>query len=298
MDKVIMKDDLENQKKTLAYSVLMSVYYKENPKFLRESIDSMLRQTIFPNQIVIVKDGPLTDELDNEIDKYTSRRPDLFTIIPLEENVGLGKALDIGLNYCRNELVARMDADDISLPQRCELQIKAFEKDPELSIVGSMIDEFYDNPSNILSSRVVPTEHFEIKKFIRRRSPFNHPTVMFKKSEVIRCGGYGDFRKKQDLDLFSRMLNNGCKAANINKSLLLFRSNEDNFKRRKSWDYCKSYIQVQFAIWKRGHCTIGDLIYVIIGQLIMFLSPMPILKWLSNTFLRKKQYQNIKERRK
>lgn len=269
------------------YSVLLSVYNKENSSYFKESIDSMLSQTLLPEQIVIVKDGPLTKELEAVIEQYEPMKSSVFTIVPLEDNIGLGKALDIGLKHCRNELVARMDTDDISLPNRCEKQVQAFIDDSELSIVGTMIDEFYDDPSNIVSSRNVPTEHKEIVKFMRRRSPFNHPAVMFRKSEVIRCGGYGTFRRKQDLDLFSRMINNGCKTKNINEALVLFRSNEDNFKRRRSWSYCKSYIDVQYAIWKRGHCTLVDLIYVTLGQTIIFVSPMWFMKWISNAFLRK-----------
>lgn len=270
------------------YSVLMSVYNKENPDYLKASIESMLAQTLKPDQIVIVKDGKLTDELNRVIDKYVSDNPDLFTIVELENNVGLGKALDIGLQKCRNELVARMDSDDISLPNRCEIQVKTFMENPELSIVGTMVDEFYDDPNNIVSSRVVPTKHEDIVKFVRRRSPFNHPSVMFKKSEVIRCGGYGDVPRKEDFDLFSRMINAGCRGYNINKSLLLYRTNKDNFKRRKSWINCKSYITTQYKIWKRGHCSIIDLFVVSVAQLIIFLSPMWLFKWISNTFLRKK----------
>lgn len=275
-----------NESKLPKYSVLISLYDKEKPDYLKASIESMLSQTLKPDQIVLVKDGPLNNELDQVIDFYVNQNPGLFTVVELKNNVGLGKALDEGLKYCKNELVARMDADDISLPERCEFQVKEFINNPDLSIVGTMIDEFYDDPKNIISSRIVPTSHEEIKKFIRRRSPFNHPTVMFKKSDVIKCGGYGNLRRKQDLDLFSRMINSGCKGANINQSLLLFRSNEDNYKRRKSWSYCKSYIDVQIKIWKRGHCSIFDLIYVIIGQLVMYLSPMWFLKWISNNFLR------------
>lgn len=275
-----------NVSKLPKYSVLISLYDKEKPDYLKASIESMLSQTLKPDQIVLVKDGPLNSELDQVIDFYVNQNPGLFTVVELKNNVGLGKALDEGLKYCKNELVARMDADDISLPERCEFQVKEFINNPDLSIVGTMIDEFYDDPKNIISSRIVPTSHEEIKKFIRRRSPFNHPTVMFKKSDVIKCGGYGNLRRKQDLDLFSRMINSGCKGANINQSLLLFRSNEDNYKRRKSWSYCKSYIDVQIKIWKRGHCSIFDLIYVIIGQLVMYLSPMWFLKWISNNFLR------------
>lgn len=269
------------------YSVLMSMYSKEHPDHVIQSIDSMLNQTVLADEFVIIKDGKLTSELDSIIEKYVLENPGLFNVISLKENIGLGKALDIGLKQCSNELVARMDADDISLPTRCEKQLKEFEKDSDLVIVGTMIDEFYDDPNNIVSSRIVPTDNSDIIKFMKRRSPFNHPTVMYKKTEVIRCGGYGKMRRKQDLDLFSRMINSGCKASNINESLLLFRSNEDNFKRRKSWSYCKSYIEVQYQILKRRHCSFLDLIYVILAQLLMFLLPMYMLKLLSNRFLRK-----------
>lgn len=274
------------------YSVLMSVYYQEKPDYLDQSINSMVRQTLPPDEFIIVKDGKLTNKLEEIISQFSANNPELFKIIQIEVNVGLGRALDEGLKQCKNELVARMDSDDISLLNRCEKQVSMFKKNPELSIVGTIIDEFYDDPSNIVATRVVPTNHMDILKFVKRRSPFNHPTVMFRKSEVIRCGGYGNLRRKQDLDLFSRMLNNGCIGANINESLLLFRSNEDNFKRRKSWDNCKSYIEVEYAIWRRGHCSIFDFTVVTIGQFVMLLAPMWVLKKLSNKYLRESHYQN------
>lgn len=270
------------------YSILMSVYKKEKPAYLIASIESMLAQTVPAEQFVIVKDGPLTAELDNVIQSYTEKNPELFTIVSLAENVGLGRALDYGMAECRNELVARMDSDDISLPERCEKQLAIFAADPKLAIVGTNIDEFYDDPGDIKMSRVVPSDYEGIKKSIGRITPFNHPTVMYKKSEVIRCGGYGKMRRKQDRDLFSRMINMDCKAQNINESLLLFRSNEDNYKRRKSWTYCKSTVDVTIAIWKRGHCSLGDLLYVIAGQTVLFIMPLPMMKWLSDHLLRKK----------
>ncbi|MBQ6718905.1 MAG: glycosyltransferase [Oscillospiraceae bacterium] len=270
----------------MKYSILMSVYQKEKPEYLVQSIESMLSQTAFPEQFVIVKDGPLTPELDEILCQYAASYPDLFTILPLTENVGLGRALDLGMAVCRNELVARMDSDDISLPSRCQRELERFAADPELAIVGTNIDEFYDDPSDIKMSRVVPSEYADIKKAIGRRMPFNHPTVMYKKSEVMRCGGYGTMRRKQDRDLFSRMINMDCKACNINESLLLFRSNEDNYRRRKSWTYCKSTVDVTVQIWKRGHCSFADLLYVIVGQAVLFVVPLPVMKILSDKLLR------------
>lgn len=268
------------------YSVLMSLYDKEVKEWFESSLKSMISQTIKPDEIILVIDGPINDKLQAVVNNYKSKFSEIFKIVPLDENVGLGRALDIGLGHCTNELVARMDTDDISLKSRCEKQLTMFEQDPDLAIVGTLTDEFYDDPKKIISSRIVPTENEEIKKFMKRRSPFNHPTVMFKKSAVIDSGGYGKFKRKQDLDLFSRMINTGHKAANIGESLLLFRSNENNYKRRKSWSYISSYVEVQFEIWKRGHCSFLDLAYVSAGQLFMFVLPTPLLKKLSNKYLR------------
>ena len=210
----------------------------------------MLQQTVKPDEIVIVKDGPLTDELDKVLYEYQTNYPDLFRIVTSEKNLGLGQALNLGLKNCSNDLVARMDTDDISLPDRCEKQLEMFKQDSELDIVGTWIDEFYDNPNEIISSRIVPKTHDEIYEFSKRRSAFNHPTVMYRKSKVIKCGGYSDLRRNQDVDLFGRMLFAGCKAANIDESLLLFRSNENLLRRRKSWENTKSYITTIGRLWK------------------------------------------------
>lgn len=269
------------------YSVLMSVYEKENPLFLKQSIDSMLNQSLPPNQIVIVKDGKLTEELDKVINKYQTDYKELFTIVELKENVGLGLALNEGLKACRNELVARMDTDDIAVENRCELQVKMFLENENLSILGSYIAEFEDKPEIIISSRVVPTNHTDILKFSRRRNPFNHPTVMYKKSDVLKVGGYGNYRRNQDLDLFVRMLNNNCYSANLDKPLVLFRANRDNLKRRKSWEKCRSYIEMIYNFWKKGHSSLWDLIVVAASQIVVFLAPLSFLEWITSTFLRK-----------
>lgn len=272
-----------------SYSVLMSVYNKTLVDELKQSIDSMLNQTVLCNQFVLVEDGPININLESLIEDYSKKNEGLFTVVKLKNNSGLGIALDAGLAECNNELVARMDSDDISLPDRCEKLLNLFENNPKLALAGTNIDEFYDSPDNVVSSRVVPSDYENIVKFIKRRDPFNHPTVMFKKSEVIRCGGYGAVRWRQDFNLFSRMINMGCYALNIDESLLLFRSNEDNYKRRKSWGYCKSYIEVVKENYKRGYCSLWDLIFVTMGQMIMFIMPLCLMKFLSDKLLRKKK---------
>lgn len=270
-----------------SYSVLMSVYKKDNPSFLTAAIESMLNQSVLCEQFIVVEDGPLPENLQKVIEEFASKQQELFTVVKLSENMGLGRALDKGLEVCRNNLVARMDADDISLPSRCEKLLDLFAKNPKLGLAGTNIDEFYDNPQNIVSSRKVPSDYESIRKFMRRRSPFNHPSVMFKKSEVVRCGGYGKMKYKQDFDLFARMLNMDCYALNLDESLLLFRSNKDNYKRRRSWEYCKSYIDVALVNYKRGYCSIIDLAYIIVGQLTLHFAPMWLMKKLSDSLLRK-----------
>lgn len=258
------------------YSVLMSLYIKENPEYLRLSIDSMIEQSVKPNEIVIVKDGPLTRELEKVLADYQSNYPGLFQIVPSEKNIGLGCALNLGLKACKNELVARMDTDDISLPDRCEKQLLAFQQDEELVIVGTMINEFHDDPRDIVSSRIVPTSHNEIYQFAKRRSAFNHPTVMYKKSRVLECGAYADLRRNQDVDLFGRMLFMGCKAANINESLLLFRTNSALAKRRRSWENTWSYVATIIRLWRLGYSSFLDCLIVGMAQVFIFVCPLKV----------------------
>ena len=280
---------MHSNNKQFKYSVLSSVYASEKPEYLVQSIDSMLKQTVVPDQFVLVKDGELTDELDKVIEKYRGMYPDIFTIVELKENSGLAIALDSGLKQCRNELVARMDTDDISVPDRCEKQLERFSQNEKLTVLGSNIDEFSDFPENVKRSRVVPSEYEQICKRIKRREPFNHPTVMFKKSEVQRCGGYGTLRRCQDFDLFSRMINMGCYAENINESLVLFRANEENYKRRKGKKSMSGYMTVMKLNYKRGYCSFSDMVYAYTAQLAMIAMPRSVMKWVSDTFLRKKK---------
>lgn len=275
--------------KNKKYSFLMSVYYKEKPEYLEVSMQSMLSQTVVPDEIIIVKDGPLTDELNNVIEKHRSNNDKLFTIVELNKNVGLGLALNEGIKVARNELIARMDSDDICLATRCEEQLKLFDNDKELAIVGTFVDEFDTNSENIISTREVPVTNSEIYKFAKRRSPFNHPTVMYKKSKVLANGGYADLRRNQDVDLFGRMLHSGCKAANINKSLLLFRSNANLMKRRRNWENTSLYIKVIYNFWRMGFSSIVDLAIVTAAQLIVFILPIKLQKLLYDKFLRRKK---------
>ena len=268
------------------YSVLMSVYKNDKVVYIKNAIESMINQTVMPKQYVVVVDGPVGMEIEKIITKYEQEYSDLFTIIRLKENSGLGNALNIGMKECRYELIARMDADDISLPQRCERQLEKFESNPQLSILGTQIKEFVGEPSNIVSQRKVPITFKEIQKFAKRRSPFNHPTVMYKKSVITRLGGYPSLCRKEDLALFVLAVSNGVYSENLNESLLLYRTSNGNQKRRRTWINCKEYIQVMFKYYKRRYIGLSDLLYVILGQISLFILPTSLTNKLSKRYLR------------
>lgn len=274
----LVKESAEQKK----YSVLMSLYKKENPEYLRIAIDSMLNQTVAPDEIVLVEDGPLTDDLYAVLDEYP-----MLHRVKNEINLGLGLALNVGLKECRNELVARMDTDDCSKPERCEKQLQRFLEKPYLAVVGSHIDEFIGDISNVVSQRIVPTTSEEIYKFAKKRSAFNHPAVMYSKTAVLENNGYADLKRNQDVDLFGRMLFNGNKAENIDEALLWFRSSDELAKRRKSWQNTWSYVATIRKFWKMGYSSFADYAIVGIAQTGIYLMPIKLQNYIYKNFLRK-----------
>ena len=227
------------------YSVLMSVYKNEKVEYFKEAIDSLLNQTVPPEQSVLVRDGAVYEELENTIKEYVDKHGDLFTYLPLEENGGLGKALGYGLPYCRNELVGRMDTDDICVPDRFEKQLACFEANPELDIVGGNISEFLGSPDQIVQYRVVYQTHDEIANDLKVRSPFNHVTVMFKKESVLKAGNYQSFYLFEDWYLWIRMYLSGCKFANVDDVLVNVRIFDMSARRggRKYYKSCKTLLK-------------------------------------------------------
>lgn len=264
------------------YSVLMSLYKKEHPEYLQLSLDSMLCQTVKPDEIVLVEDGPLTDELYAVLDQYR----DHLHVVVNETNLGLGLALNRGLEVCRNELVARMDTDDISKPDRCEKLLKRFAEKPELSIVGSHIDEFVGEPSNVISQRRVPLTSEAIYSYAKKRSAFNHPSVMYRRGAVLAEGGYSDLKRNQDVELFGRMLFKGYKAENIDEALLWFRSSDELAVRRKSWENTWSYIATIKKFWRMGYSSFRNYAMVAVAQTGMYIMPVKLQNWVYKKLLR------------
>ena len=254
------------------YSILQAVYCSDNPEYLSQSIESMLAQTHLSNDYVIVEDGPIPDELESVIAVY-KQKYSFITVVRLPFNVGLGLALNAGLSQCKNELIARMDSDDISLPDRCAKQVACFEEDPELDIVGCPVSEFQDSVDNIVGQRAVPLDNETIHVFVRRRDPFNHPTVMYRKSKVLQYGPYGDYRKNQDTDLWIKLLSKGCKGKNINEPLLLFRFDQETLRKRRSWANTRNLIAIRWDAMKKGLCSFWDFCVVSATQLLVFVMP-------------------------
>lgn len=215
------------------YSVLMSVYFKEKPEFLKLSIESIFSQTQLPDDFVLVCDGKLTKELDDVIAFFEKKYKNILHVIKYDENKGLGFALNYGLNYCKNEIVLRMDSDDISKAERAKIQVERFVNDG-VDVSSSGIELFEDNISQIVGRRSLPCDRKSIIKFSKTRSPFNHPSVIFKKTSVQRVGGYQTLLFKEDYFLWVRMIQGGCKFNNYSDPLVYMRINPDTFYKRKN----------------------------------------------------------------
>lgn len=270
----------------LKYSVLMTVYTKDNPDYFALSLDSMINQTCKPDEIVIVKDGPIRKQLQDIIDSRKNRQVKIIQL-QLPVNKGLGLALNEGIKICKNELIARMDADDYSMPNRCELQLKMFEKYPDLDIIGCPVDEFVDDIDNVVGCRNVPYTNDEIYAFAKKRDPFNHPTVMYKKSVVLKAGMYSDYRKNQDTDLWIKMLSNGAQCMNLKEHVFRFRFDSDTYRKRKSWVNTKILLEIRYKAWQSGFNTFFDFLLVATSQIGVYVLPVWFQRWLYTAVLRR-----------
>lgn len=216
------------------FSVLLSVYVKEKPSFLKTALYSIFEgQTLKPNEIVLVQDGPLTSELEKVIYDYKNTHPDTLKLVVLENNKGLALALNSGLKECTNELIARMDTDDISTSDRFQKQVSFLNKNKEIDVVGTYISEINENDKIIKEQVKFPLTHKELVVFFKKRDPIAHPTSMFRKSFFEKAGNYkSDLHLAEDTLLWYHGFLNNCKFANIDYVGLKFRRTEDFYKRR------------------------------------------------------------------
>ena len=255
------------------YSVLMSVYYKDNPDYLREAMKSIYDQTLPTNDFVLVCDGPLNDELDSVIEEMQKLFGNILNVYRLKKNSGLGNALNAGLKKCKNELVGRMDSDDICRVDRFEKQVELFNFYSDTSVISAAINEFNISPNCSVGKRIVPSDNNKIIKYSKRRNPFNHPAVMFKKSHVNSVGGYSEeFHLFEDYHLWIRMLMRGYKGYNSPEIFVDMRTPTDIYKRRGGWKYAKNLLRFHFWSFRAGWETGVDFfIFAFLHYLICIL---------------------------
>ncbi|MBR6045245.1 MAG: glycosyltransferase [Ruminococcus sp.] len=272
-----------------SYAVLMAVYKGDNAEHFKTACESMLAQTLPASEFIIVADGPLTPSLDKVCDELTESYP-IIGLIRCKKNRGLAKALNTGLKHCTCEYIARMDADDISLPERCETELAVMKK-LGLDIVSSTVAEFESDPSQITTLKTLPSSHKAILKYARTRNPFNHPCVMFRRSAVEAVGGYRDRRFFEDYDLWVRMLNNGSVGYNIKKPLLKMRTGSGMFKRRGGLAYLGYARKMERFKLSIGFCSLDEYLYRMSAFTVFCLAPSALRERMYKKLLRRKEDQ-------
>ncbi|MGP9688746.1 glycosyltransferase [Psychrobacter sp. AOP22-C1-C5] len=242
----------------MKFSVLMSVYKNDVPRFFEQALQSVNSNTIKPTEVVLVCDGLLTDELEQVIVRYKTKLA--LNLIRLDSNMGLGIALQLGIRYCQYEWIARFDADDICDLIRFEKQINFIENNPNIDVLGGQIVEFNQDPyEQKMKRKRVPIINDDIYSYAKSRNPMNHMTVMFRKSAVIAAGNYQNAPYYEDYDLWVRMLLKGCKLANMDEVLVYARAGERMYDRRGGLNYLKQEIRMQINFFDIGFISLFQL---------------------------------------
>lgn len=267
------------------FSVAMCVYWKDDPEWLKQAVNSITDQTVMPSEIVLVVDGEVSEALDSVINRC--EQLPLFRVVRLSENQGHGNARRVGLQHCVNELVALMDADDVSVPDRFEKQLVFFAQHEHISLVGGQVAEFLQDPKSPSSTRNVSETDAQIKRDMRKRCPINQPTVMFKKQDVEAAGGFLDWYCNEDYFLWLRMSLMNQQFANVPDVLVSMRISPDTYQRRGGWKYFKSEAKLQK--YMLDHAIVDPIMYLFnIGKrfIVQILIPNKARGWVYRRFAR------------
>lgn len=272
----------------VSFSVCMSVYRNDKPEFVSTALDSMLvAQSVKPEEIVLVQDGPVPDELSAILSDYEEKYAKIMHIIRLEKNRGLGNALKLGVENAKYEFVARMDSDDICLSDRFEKQLSFLTEHPEVDIVGGQMTEFIDSPENIVGKRNVPLKHDDIVNYMKSRCGVNHVTVMFRKEAVLKAENYQDWFWNEDYYLWVRMLAVGCRFANLKDVLVNVRSGRDQYSRRGGKKYFQSEYGIQKYMLEHKMIKRSQFIFnVFVRWCVQVVMPNWLRGWMFRTFFR------------
>ena len=269
----------------MSYSVLMSTYAGENPDFLRKSMKSVFNQTVSTNNFVLVCDGVLTPPLENVIKNFKRRYGSILCIVRMPKNLGLPIALNIGLANCLYEVVARMDSDDIAHPARMERQLAEMDG---IDILGSSVIEFATTLNDLKTQRKTPLNRCEIIEFAKRRNPFNHPSVMYRKSKVLEAGGYEQFSLCEDYQLWVKMIMAGCNVKNLKEPLLYMRVGSGLYKRRGGVKYFLTMFKFRRWLKNVGFCGQKDFVISMLYHAFSCFSPSFVRRYFYEKFLREK----------
>lgn len=266
------------------FSVLISIYKKENPSWFKEALANVFSQTVQPDEIVLVKDGPLTPELEAVIEEYKTVHP-IFNIVENEANLGLGLALQKGVLACKNEIIARMDTDDTMPVDRFEKQLKKMEEGYD---VVSCWSQYYEGGvGNVIAIKHRPEKHDDIVKLAHRRSPVCHAACFLRKSAVMKAGNYQHCPLYEDYHLWARMIMAGAEFYNIQEVLYYVRTSSEQQSRRSGWAYLKTELGCMRSFHKMGFYSRKDLFVNSSMRIVARLMPRKIWK-----FVLKKIWKN------
>lgn len=260
----------------LEFTILQAVYINDKPQYLSDCFQSILNNSYLPKKIVLVKDGPISDELNQILGHWEKKLP--LHIVGYDQNKGLAFALNYGLQYIDTEYVARMDSDDICLPQRFEKQINFMIDNPDITLTSSFVEEFYINPNEIDSIKKIPLNYSNIQEYIKTRNPFNHMSVFFKKSAIIDVGGYSPVPFFEDYDLWIRLIQKGYKAKNMSECLVKARIGNDMIGRRHGFAYAKHEFNFIMRQYSTGFINMFEFIKIILLRIPLRLLPKPLLR--------------------
>lgn len=272
---------MANPTSNIPFSVIMPVYNGDAPEHVDLAIDSLYRQTLKSDELVIIQDGPINDNLASILEQWKQKMPEINHVI-LEQNQGLSNALNAGIDAAKHEWLARMDADDICMPDRFEKQMKVINQNPELSILGSWIVEYDEDMDEEIAVRKLPESHEEIMKYAQWRCPFNHMTVMYKKSVLIDLGKYKNYGAVgDDYELWARFLMNGYKAFNLQENLVKARTGKDFFgNRRRGWKYFKNELREINDLYRLKMINPLQYLFHFTVKAIVRLSPAFLVKFI------------------
>ncbi len=277
---------MNNTDKLPEYTVVMSTYAGEKPEFLRESLNSMLTQTHPCKELILVCDGELTDELDSVIAGLHACHPELH-VIRSKQPQGVGACANAAIRRAKTDYIVKMDSDDISLPERCERQLRFMAEHPETDMLGSFIEEFDSDSGESIAERRTPLSHSEILGFAKRRNPFNNQTLVYKRTEAVKAGGYTTVRRCEDYEFVVRMLMSGAVGANLPETLVRYRVTKDNLTRRRNLNNTVSFIAVRWHIHEVGFSSLIDFLVPCTAQLMLFMLPQKLTGLFYKKLLRK-----------